>query len=227
MPSNGYKCPEKVKKIFQKLDPKNLYKKMILKPISQRKTKTFLQSTYVTASIIQFVIQNFPWNCNKSTSYLHIKISKLSKANYRPISILPNVSKSYERCLYDQITTYFEHMFSRYQCDFCKGYSTQHCLLVMIEKWKKVVDNGGVLGVLLTDLSKVFDCILNDLIIAKLEAYGFHIDALKLIHDYLSNRKQRVSSWKDIFYGVPQGSIPGVCVLFYFFRRLRHCKLCG
>ena len=100
--------------------------------------------------------------------------------NYRPISILPNVSKIYERCLYDQIATYFEHIFSRYQCSFRKGYSAQQCLLAMIEKWKKTVDNGGVFGALLTDLSKAFDCIPHDLIIAKLEAYGFHIDALKL-----------------------------------------------
>ena len=55
----------------------------------------------------------------------------------------------------------------------------------MIEKWKKIVDNGGVFGALLVDLSKDFDCIPHDLIIAKLEAYGFHIDALKLIQDYL------------------------------------------
>ena len=103
----------------------------------------------------------------------------------------------------------------------------------MIEKWKKIVDNGDVFGALLTYLSKAFACIPHDLIIAKLEAYGFHIDALKLIHDYLSNRKQRVkvndtySSWKDIFYGAPQGSILGLllfiihlCDLFYFLEDL-------
>ena len=50
---------------------------------------------------------------------------KKVKKNYRPISMLPNVSKIYERCLYDQIATYFEHIFSRYQCSFRKGYSAQ------------------------------------------------------------------------------------------------------
>ena len=85
----------------------------------------------------------------------------------------------------------------------------------------------------MTDLSKAFDCIPHDLIIAKLKAYGFHINALKLFHDYLSNRKQRInvndaySSWKDIFYGVPQESILGPllfnvhsCDLFYYLEDL-------
>ena len=103
----------------------------------------------------------------------------------------------------------------------------------MIEKWKKIVDDGGVFGALLTDLSKAFDCIAHDLIIAKLESYGFQIDTLKLIHNYLSNRKQRVkvndtySSWKNISYGVPQGSILSpllfnihLCNLFYFLEDL-------
>ena len=96
-----------------------------------------------------------------------------------------------------------------------------------------IVDSGGVFGALLTDLSKAFDCIPHDLIIAKLEAYGFQIESLRLIYDYLSNRKQRVkinesySSWSDIEYGVPQGSILGpllfnihLCDLFYFLEDL-------
>ena len=61
------------------------------------------------------------------------KKSKLSRENYRPISILANFSKVYERCLYDQISKYFETRFSKFQCGFRKGYSAQHCLLVMIE----------------------------------------------------------------------------------------------
>ena len=99
----------------------------------------------------------------------------------------------------------------------------------MIEKWKKIVDNAGAFGALLTDLSKPFDCVPHDPIIAKLEVYGFQIDPLRLVHDYLSNREERVklnqtfSSWRDIEYGVPQVSVLDpllfnihLCDLFYF-----------
>ena len=68
-------------------------------------------------------------------------------------------------------------------------------------------------GALLTDVSKAFDCLDNKLLIAKLNAYGFSLPAIKLVHDYLSNRKQRTrvnstySSWSEIVFGVPQGSV--------------------
>ena len=70
-------------------------------------------------------------------------------------------------------------------------------------------------GALLTDLSKAFDCFDHELLIAKLNAYGFSLTALKLVHNYLSNRKQRTkinstySSLLEIIFGVPQGSILG------------------
>ena len=79
---------------------------------------------------------------------------------------------------------------------------------------KNIVDDEGVYGALLTDLSKDFDCILLEST-TKLEAYGFQMDPLKLVYHYLSNRKQGVkineafSSWKGVEYGVPQGSILG------------------
>ena len=76
-----------------------------------------------------------------------------------------------------------------------------------------IVDNCGAFGVLLTDLLTAFDCLPYELLIAKLDAYGFHKTSLKLINNYLSNRKQRVkinevkindrySSWSDILFGV-------------------------
>ena len=63
-----------------------------------------------------------------------------------------NISKVYERCLYDQISNFFEDVFSKYRCGSRKGYSAQHCLLVMIERLKKIVKYGDVFGALLTDL---------------------------------------------------------------------------
>ena len=59
------------------------------------------------------------------------------------------------------------------------------------DRWKKAVDSNKVFGAILTDLSKVFDCICHDLLVAKLHAYGLSLPALKMIQDYLLNRKQR------------------------------------
>lgn len=93
--------------------------------------------------------------------------------------------------------------------------SSQNCLLFMIEKWRKSLDKTGKCGVLLTDLSKAFDCLMHDLLIAKLHAYGFDYLSLKLILCYLTGRKQRVrvnasmGKWMDILTGVPQGSVLG------------------
>ena len=102
-----------------------------------------------------------------------------------------------------------------YQCGFRKNFNAQNCLLVILEKWRRCIDNNGSAGILLTDLSKAFDCLVHDLLIAKLEAYGLDYNSLKLIYSYLSNRFQRVrvnssyNSWSEIIFGVPQGSILG------------------
>ena len=154
---------------------------------------------------------------------VHKKASRLEKTNYRPVNLLPNISKFFERCMHRQISEYFETVLSKFQCGFRKGYSTQNCLLAMVEICKKALDQGNEYGALLTDLSKTFDCLPHDLIVAKLHAYGFSIDSLKLINSYLTERKQRVkindqfSSWLDIVVGVPQGSILDRFCLMYFY----------
>ena len=83
----------------------------------------------------------------------------------------------------------------------------------MLEKWKYAVDKGKCFGALLIDLPEAFDCLSHELLIAKLHADGIDVPALKLIQSYLSNRKQRTkinamySSWEEILFEVPQGSI--------------------
>ena len=145
----------------------------------------------------------------------HKKLDATNKDNYRPISILPCVSKLFERTMQEQIAYYMQRFLSPYLCGFRKGYNTQHCLLAIIESWRKALDKGYVAGALLTDLSKAFDCINHDLLIAKLDAYGFDKAALKYIYSYLTGRQHRTkvnnsfSSWADILAGMPQGSILG------------------
>ena len=66
------------------------------------------------------------------------KKNPLGKANYRPASALPPISKIYEKLLQKQINNYIENILSPYLCGYRKGYSTQHALICLIEKWKKV-----------------------------------------------------------------------------------------
>ena len=150
-----------------------------------------------------------------NTAPVFKKGDRNSKENYRTVSILLNISKIFERYMFCQICSFMDPYLSEQQCGFRKGYSPQYCLLVMLEKLKNAVDKRKCFRALLTDLSKVFDCLSQELLIAKLHAYGFNLPALRLIQSYLSNRKQRTninatySSWEEISFGVPQGSILG------------------
>ena len=114
-----------------------------------------------------------------------------------------------------QIFDYMQSYLSSLLCGFRKGYNAQHALVRMLEKWKTSLDKGENVGAILMDLSKAFDCIKHELLIAKLDAYGFSHEALCLVNSYLENRHQRVeingsfSTYKQLFLGVLQGSVLG------------------
>ena len=89
----------------------------------------------------------------------HKKDDRTKKDNYRPVSILPSVSKIFEKNMYEDINKFMNDKLSPYLCRFREDYNTQYCLMAMHEKWEKALDNKKVAGVLLTDLSKAFDCL--------------------------------------------------------------------
>ena len=124
------------------------------------------------------------------------------------------MSKVYERIIYNQLSTHSEQFLNSILCGFRKAHNTQHALFKLLHSWQKELDSGGFVGTILMDLSKAYDCISHELLIAKLEGYGLDEISLKLILNYLTHRKQRTkigsstSSCFDIYIGVRQGSIP-------------------
>ena len=92
----------------------------------------------------------------------------------------------------------------------------------MIDKWKKAADSNKVFSAILTNLSKAFDYICHDLLTEKLHAYGLSLPTLKVIQVHLLNQKQKIeigsscSTWVNIIFGVPQGSILGLLLLNIF-----------
>ena len=115
----------------------------------------------------------------------------LNKENYRPVNLLPHLSKVFEKIIYKQISSYMEDKLTKCLTGFRKSHGTQHSLVTMLEKLKSGIDNAAYVSALFMDLSKAFDTINHDLMLAKSKAYGFSTNALNLMHSYLKTENKK------------------------------------
>lgn len=142
------------------------------------------------------------------------------------LSVLSAVSKVAERVIFDQLYEFSLDFLSGNLSGFLKGHSCTTALLKTFEDIRKKLDSSEHSAAITIDLSKAFDSINHDLLLAKLSAYGVTKDALQLLRSYLTDRKQHVktdgilSDWQIMRCGVPQGSILGPLLFnIYIYER--------
>ena len=167
-------------------------------------------------------------------SPLFKKGSRLDPSNYRPVSILNVLSKILERAVHGQLVKYLEggKLLSDAQSGFRGGYSTDTCILGLTEYIRGEISKGRLVGMVLLDLQKAFDCVDHDLLLAKLKGMGF--GCTDWFRSYLTGRRQcsvvgGVSSdFLEVACGVPQGSILGPTLFLCYINDMAAslgCKL--
>ena len=256
-PTNNY-CINSVIKYYEHMFPSDYFH---LTSVSENSILTILKATQVSKAAgidnlsgrflkdgakvlskpisdlcnLSIISEKFPDPCKVAKlKPLYKKGSVTDPCNYRPISLLPLISKVIEKVIHNQTSTFLnsKNLLYNYQSGFRKKHSTDFCLSYLNDKILKGFDRGMMTGMILIDLQKAFDTIDHDVLLQKLYAIGFSKRTVNWFKSYLSNRSFKVnlgnnfSQHASVSCGVPQGSILGPLLFLIYVNDMSQAVKC-